>query len=68
MDRYKCNRCKKTFRYYETSNSESVLVRKVSARCPMCNSYHIGLTEHGKLLVERQKKLSQLDKNSKYKS
>jgi len=42
-------------------SSESDVVNLLIAYCPSCKSFDIGLTEHGKLLVERQKKIEHLN-------
>jgi len=61
MDKYICNKCGATFRHYKCADSESAIVRKLTAHCVVCGSFDIGLTEHGKLLVERQKKIEHLN-------
>lgn len=62
MDRYICLDCNKTFRAYGIHvDTESVLVRKLREYCPHCGSFNLDLTEHGKLLIERQKKIQRLN-------
>ena len=61
MDRYICNKCGVTFRDYKCADSESVVVRRLTACCYICGTNDIGLTEHGKLLSDRRKKIEHLN-------
>ncbi len=62
MDRYLCVDCLKTFRYFNINDdSDSDLVNLLTARCPYCTSYQIDLTKHGKLLIERQRKIEKIN-------
>jgi len=65
MDRYVCNDCGATFRSYDNTITKSTLVKILKAYCPSCGSFNIGLTEHGNLLVERQKKIERLNQIGK---
>lgn len=61
MDRYICKSCNKTFHHYPVNNSESKLVKVLKTHCLKCGSFDIDLTEHGKLLVERARKIQRLN-------
>ena len=66
MDRYYCKDCGKTFRYYGVNvSSDSSLVNILTSYCPKCGSFNLDLTEHGKLLMERKRKLERLDQLNK---
>jgi len=74
MDKYVCKDCNETFRSYgihiptsygDNTITESTLVKVLKAYCPSCGSFNIDLTEHGKLLIERQKKIERLNEISK---
>jgi hypothetical protein len=69
MDKYICDNCCSTFNKLTSKNSSagdgSYLVNILTERCLYCGSYDISLTEHGKLLIERQKKIQKLDQIGK---
>jgi ribosomal protein S27AE len=70
MDKYICGNCGSTFNKLTTKNRSaggdgSYLVNILTERCSYCGSYNISLTEHGKLLIERQKKIQKLDNITK---
>ena len=60
--KYICNHCSKEFDEPSTNKLiTSLLIRNMFLVCPYCRSDSIELTEIGKLLIERKKKINKIN-------
>jgi len=60
--KYICKNCDTLFdEPIENKNIKSWFVRLHILKCTECNSNDIGLSEHGKLLVERKAKINRIE-------
>jgi len=62
--KYICKNCEILFdEPIENKDIKSWFVRLNILICPKCKSNDIGLSEHGKLLVERKAKINKIENN-----